>query len=438
MDAGTTLATDDQAFEQINDLSGNGNHGVQTTSANQWLWRSNSPANNKPSIRSQVLQWTGSGTTFHQSGPISITNTLALDSQNLSVYIVARGVNGTDFIVGTNSGNTLTRLVNNINANFGPTLIAGSQTSGTGSTPECGIVYQGTFTTTTPLTGLSETYQVYSYRLSASATKLIIDGLETTTAAQTAATITGFSIGDILNAYTFNGEVAEVMVFASALSDADNTSIRQYLEFRNGVTEPDRLLIMGVESQINGGFGNPTQEFGASISDYLIQQGVVPASTRVINNGIGGQSLLQANANGTSYSHLVQLTVANQRHTVAVLLGGLNDFQQGQTEIQAIGSLINLAAQLRNQVSGSASCKVIAMSIPGGNIGGGSYDTQVAAYNAYLPSAVGSQWDAYWPLDSRLSDCTNTTWFTADGIHLNPAGKQLIASQLAPIVNSLW
>jgi lysophospholipase L1-like esterase len=241
-------------------------------------------------------------------------------------------------------------------------------------------------------------------------------------------------LGGGFNNYSFGGEISEIAIFSSPLTDTMMQTLLADMQTANRIradANTNQVVFIG-DSLTAGGPGTVQmshcypwvlcQQYGGAFKPLLI---AAPGCT------IAQQQTLATNVVQTT--DLTPFGV-----NVAIICCGSNDLVGGRTTAQVQNDLATLCSGLR-----AAGFKVILTTITLRTNGIGSTNAGINAnfntVNAALRASYTNYADALvdWAADSRLADPTNTTYF-ADDIHTTPAGDAvkaaLVKAALDPIL----
>lgn len=221
--AGSTPATNGQNVRQWNDRSGNGRHAAQSTSANRPNWHSNQ-LNGYP-----VMRFTAANNDRMASLGLATGN-------RASVWIVARH-NG---LPSSNPGLLQGAAAGNAYANPpGDKNIGMWVSSATSQVWGRGIQGDGTQRNVTMATALSngQAYVINTMYRPASIDQYVDNGTAgSVTSNGTLRSWTDVAIGCQAGSESWNGDIAEVLVFNEAVNDAQRIIVSNYLSAKYGLS----------------------------------------------------------------------------------------------------------------------------------------------------------------------------------------------------------
>jgi lysophospholipase L1-like esterase len=439
-DAGSTAAVNGAGVAQWNDVSGAGNHLTQATAGNRPVY--NTYAANAPTAGPATLSPYGSPIVIDQPsyGPsvlfdgstsfLNLPGTLGLPATGCTVVMCTRGGYYGPVSFGTDGVHSLTY------GWFGGT----PQRMGV-YTPAAGLV---PFPAVTHLPVLQPI--VHGFRCSASAaeTRLYVG-----TSQQSAlpanycnVAVSGGAVGRTLSVtdgsygnFGFAGEVFELLVFSSPLTDAMMATLLPDVQAANRLradANGSQVVFVGDDSTAGGpgaralGHCYPwhlCQQYGGSLKPLLI--------------AAPGQTIAQQQA--VVAQQVVPLDRSPFAANVAVVCVGGNDLAAGGAAADAAAGIASLCGSLR-----SAGFTVVVGTITPRSAATTAQQVTLSAAIAATNAAVRSGYTAYadgladWANDPRLADYTDLTFF-ADGCHTTDAGDgvkaQLVKAALDPIVS---
>lgn len=241
--AGSTPATNGQNVQQWNDRSGNGRHADQVTAGNRPNWHSNQ-LNGHP-----VMRYTAANNDRMQATGVSWAN-------RASVWVVARhnGLpsNNPGLLQGAATGNAYANPP--ADKNIG--LWVSSTTSQVWGR---GIQSDGTQRNVTMATALNngQAYVINTMYRAASIDQYVNHGAAGSVATNgTLRSWTDMAIGCQAGNESWNGDIAEVVVYNEAVNDAQRIIIANYLSAKYGLT----LAANDVYREDNPGRGNYDHE----------------------------------------------------------------------------------------------------------------------------------------------------------------------------------
>lgn len=435
-DAGTTPANSGDAAYQWNDQSGSGNHLTQATAGNRPVFNAYTATlaaggaatlapygatidTYRPAAATPALLFDGS-TSF-----LNIPTSLALPSSGGTVLLCSRGPYFAPISFGTDGVLTI---------NYG----------WCGGAPQKMGIYNGAvraFPAATYLPTLTPI--VHGIRCSAALgeSRLYLGTNQTSAIAANYINfaMTGGAVGRTLNLsaggfgnFSFVGEIYEIVVFNFALSDTQMKTVLAAMQAANGIrgdANLNQVVFIG-DSLTAGGPGTPAmshcypwqlcQQFGGAFKPLMV--------------AVPGQNISQQQSLVTGQVLPLELTpfAAN----VAVVCCGTNDIGQGRTAVQVVSDLTSMCGGLRaagfKTIVATITPRNAATSFTADNI------TTLNTVNASLRAGYTAYADALadWAGDSRLSDCTNATYFN-DQCHTTDAGDGVKAAIVKTVLEPL-
>lgn len=435
-DAGTTPANSGEGVYQWNDQSGSANHLSQATAGNRPMYNKYTASltaggaatlapyggvvdTYRPTAAAPALLFDGS------ASYLDIPASLAIPPAGATVLVLTRGPYFSPISFGTDGTYTV---------NFG----------WTGGTPQKMSIYNSGLREFPAVTYLPTlTPIVHGIRCSAALneSRLYVGTNQQSALGQSFINfaMTGGAVGRTLNLsyggpgnFSFAGEIYEIVVFNFALSDNQMKTMLSAMQAANGIradANSNQIVFIG-DSLTAGGPGTPAmsrcypwqlcQQFGGSFKPLLL--------------AVPGQNISQQQALVTN--QVLPLDRAPFTANVAVVCCGSNDIPQGRTATQVVNDLTSLCNGLR-----AAGFKVI-LATPTPRNAATSYTadniTTLNTVNASLRAGYTAFADALadWASDSRLSDCTNATYFS-DQCHTTDAGDGVKAAIVKTVLDPL-
>ena len=439
-DAGSTAAASGAGVAQWNDLSGSGNHLTQTTAGNRPVYNAYAAAAtaagpttlspyaspidvDQPSYARSVLF---DGSTSYLNLPV----TLGLPATGCTVVMCTRGAYYAPVSFGTDGVHALTYgWFGNIPQRMGV------------YTPAAGLV---SFPAVTHLPVLQPIVHGFRCGASAAETRLYVG-----TNQQSAlpvnycnAAVSGGAVGRTLNVsygsygnFGFAGEVFELLVFSSPLTDAMMGQLLADVQAANRLrADANAAQVVFVGDSLTAG-GPGIQPMSHCYPWHLCQQ--YGGSFKPLLTATPGQTIAQQQAVVTQ--QVVPLDRTPFATNVAVACAGSNDLWEGGAAADAATGIAGLCGSLR-----AAGFKVVVATITPRSAATTPQQVTLSAAIAATNAAIRSGYAAYadalvdWANDPRLADYTNTTYF-ADGCHTTDAGDgvkaQLVKAALDPILS---
>lgn len=225
-------------------------------------------------------------------------------------------------------------------------------------------------------------------------------------------------------------DIKTVLLWASALSNADQQAARSALYIAHNVTPQARCSIVGIGESVLWG---QLQDAGQGIIDNL--RNLLPSAAVIFNRASPGQQVGPVGTSGTMLYDYVNNTGkyaalynSSAACNIALINPGLNDIANGRTVAQVEADIATLVAD----AAATGFTPVVLT-----EISRASYDTQHDQLNTWLRAGNSGARIIDVALDPLLGADganANTAIFQGDGIHLTDAGAAeeagLIASGL--------
>jgi lysophospholipase L1-like esterase len=431
-DAGSTPAVQGGGVAQWNDCSGAGNHLTQTTAANQPVFN-NYTAVVGPGGPADISPFGAAINTFQPSYPaavlfdgvngfLNMPSSLAVPGSGCTVVLCAKGVGVSPVALG-------------------PGSTGGIFTFGYfGGSPQKMGYYNGNygqFPTSTYVPVMCP--MVYGVRVSAAfnETRLYMGTNQQGVLSGNAlpSGLAGGSIGRAANVnssifgnFSFNGEIAEVAVFSTALADGDMANLLADMQAANRLrvdSNASQVIFVGDSLTAGGPSLHPVSKNYPAI---LVQQ--AGGAFKPLTIAVPGNTIAQQMTYVTNQVLPLDLTPFGKN--VAVICCGSNDIIANRTSAQILADLATLGTALR-----AGGFKVIMLTITPRTLPTGQAAV-LTAVNAGLRTGYTAFADALvdWAADPRLSDPTNTIYYS-DACHTTDIGDGVKAQLVQPVLNSI-
>jgi lysophospholipase L1-like esterase len=257
--------------------------------------------------------------------------------------------------------------------------------------------------------------------LGAAGSRLGIGAEEMTTVAFGAGTVTGGKIGRWDGtSFPLSGEIIAIFAYNRELSQAECNEVRDWCETQYQAVARDEATCLI--------FDGDSLTFGTQSSDELTFSYPAQLSRmgahypKIWNDGTGGAKI-QDNVLATNVK--TQLTnFAAYTNRVVMFWFGTNDISSGRTEAQIEADIDSFISAVRAHDAGAI---IIATTIIAREPFNPTQDALIVTINDHIK--VTADFDRVVDLaaDARLSDGTDTTYYDADGIHLNDTGYGVVA-----------
>ena len=318
------LTVSGSSVSQWNDLSGNGNHVSQTTSGNQPVWQDEA-LNGQP-----VLVFNAGANSHLRAASASILDTTAItmvavakknSGSSVTTSVIAQKHYGTDGYYLQYSGTT------------GP--LFGVNASSTGGTFAAG------------------TYGVIETTHNGTTGKVYVNGTQTgtLTAGAIGANISTLSIGGISAAgYNLDGNIAELLIFNRAITDAERQEIEAYLyqRYNIGMQPTAAAPTLAGGAPVPGGYSG-TQSVSVSVpagaTVYYTTDGNEPTTGSTQYTGpisVGSTTRLKFKAFRSGYAASPTLTASYVIDSQAVFTkSGLLGWWRADAAVKVSGSNVS-------------------------------------------------------------------------------------------------
>jgi len=237
-------------------------------------------------------------------------------------------------------------------------------------------------------------------------------------------------IGSDRDTYFFEGDVAEIILCSTAHNTATRQSVEANLIGKYARKMP--LLLVGDGDSISSDQPLFGQGVGDAQSAWIIQTVANLESALgtfdVINCSLGGQKWVDLVTDVAT--QVVPLVSGTERpRCVAAAMCGTNDLLNSTT----LALMESRATEYYSALK-AAGALVVAVTIPACTLN----EATRLSYNQWLRDNYTDFADALADSggDTRLSDETNTAYFTGDQIHLTSAGLAVIAEHVGPAILS--
>jgi hypothetical protein len=238
-------------------------------------------------------------------------------------------------------------------------------------------------------------------------------------------------------ALQLKGDIAEIALYAPALTDANWRRLVQYAQTKYALKRPSGTMIHEGDSMTYQ-YSNATSPYPGQLHTLLAGDG---RAYNWGNYGINGQTL--ANMAADAATQTLPWKGSNGGQDIAVIWGGLNDMNTINGNVDGATTyarLVTLCGLYRN-----AGFKLIVLNTiddqgPGaGNGAGNTFDTRRAAYNALIAAGWSGIADGLVDLAvlSQFQNALDTTYYAADHTHLNNTGLGLVAAAVRTAVLAL-
>lgn len=232
------------------------------------------------------------------------------------------------------------------------------------------------------------------------------------------------------NTFYLHGDVAEIIVYNSALTNEQLDQIDSYLLMKYGIATYPLFIFDGDSITIgNGSTGGQTYPYQAQT-----QLGTVGTYQNI---GVSGQTVVQMSSDAATQVDPVYSSTRTSN--ILSLLGGTNDLYFGANGLTTYNNIVAYSQARR-----LAGFKVIVNTIlPRSNSGTPlTFETDRQTINTLIRSNWTTFADGISDIasDSRIGDAgdeTNTTYFSPDKVHLTNTGYGVIANYVVAAIRQI-
>ena len=220
-----------------------------------------------------------------------------------------------------------------------------------------------------------------------------------------------------------DAHVYEILIYDAEIDTATQNDVLDYLKETWGTI--DRLgetYIFAEGDSLTAGFASSSERDHNYLSQMCRLQSAIDAQPKVYNSGTSGQKVQDVTSGIFITTELARNAAYNNR--IVLLWLGTNDVTTGRTEAQVEADIDTLISN-------------IAMADPGATIIGltmldrtdfSSPERAVSVLvNDHILNTAAFDETLDVASDPRLDDYADTTYFDADGIHLNDVGYGVVA-----------
>lgn len=378
------------------DSSGNGNNATEAT--------------NKPLFKTNAFGYLP-GIKFDGVNDKLVTTSFLNSSfnTNITVFAVTRpGSPATVLVWGSHNGNTF-YLGRTFDVRYNTSNLTDTQISAIVGNPTTGTIIE-------------------TFRYDGAVKVIRTNSVQATSESATgnigfsgALTLGGLSSGS----QWWPGYMAEVLIYNRALSNAECTVVERYLK-RKWIDQLNLVVFDG---------DSLTFGLGALTGQSYPEQSLTGLNAALSYN-FGVLSQTTTNALSDISSQTISLFSSRRPKNIYVLWIGSSDLYFGGSATNCYKGITNLCTQVR-QAGFKVTVATIITRTNAGTPGG--FETERTTLN----SAIVANWTAWadglvnLAADPRLQNSTNTTYFSADKVHLNTTGYSVVQELTVPVVAGL-
>jgi lysophospholipase L1-like esterase len=249
---------------------------------------------------------------------------------------------------------------------------------------------------------------VLTWRSNGTALYVNLNGATATLTALTAASMTKINLGTFDGGAPKGTRIYETILYSSDIGAANQTALHSYLYDSAGLTPDSTKTVCWAGDSLTAGVGS---EHGVRPSDYVTDR---PNSTWYVFGNDGGFAYLNPIPSAAN-----AVAIKGSAEGIYHLWLGTNDINGGtRTGLQTAAALKAWSDTVR-----AGGGKVIVYKLqdfPLNEIERLACNAQIAVDTASYDAIVDL------PANAALSDCTNTTYFTSDQVHLTDAGYAVV------------
>ena len=235
--------------------------------------------------------------------------------------------------------------------------------------------------------------------------------------------------------FKWPGTISEVILYSSALSDADQKRVLKYLAKKWGVAGVRPITTIGDSlTSGTGSSGGANQAVSIAGTNYPAQLwsalGAAGYSVRI--DAYPGRTLAQV-ITDSQLSTFVGQTETGQ--PISIVWAGTNSLTIGKSAGAAIQQLQRECLSLKQ----SGHKVIVVNCLPRGDAIYAGFESDRATFNAFVAANYTKFADAVANVagDARLQTPSNATYFNGDLIHLTDAGYAVVTGIVKPIVLTL-
>ncbi|MDZ7588224.1 MAG: SGNH/GDSL hydrolase family protein [Parasphingorhabdus sp.] len=250
-------------------------------------------------------------------------------------------------------------------------------------------------------------------------------------------TFTGIRLGEWFTAINrMLGDIHEIIIYPSVLSDAEVLQVQDYLETKWKATNraTDKLFIFEGDSTTAGvdssdADGDVAPYFPARFDwSYPAQmmRGLTAPRPKWYNFGAGGDTMLNMQTATNLIDTMTLEESAAYPNKYVVIMGGTNDIAQGKTNVEIQGYH---TAFINNIRAAHPTAIIIGCTILPRNSFTAPQKQQITDINTWLKTSAGYDQIVDWDLVPEAADASNTTYYP-DFIHPSRALKAIMADYM--------
>lgn len=260
-----------------------------------------------------------------------------------------------------------------------------------------------------------------AWRGSASAFELWVNGAQYTSAALVSIALGQIELGSGGGGFPTKSRFFELICTNTPMSNGDFSFVRSYGATQAGYGSNDGTVLAAIGDSMTGGVGS------ATVSPWLERTTQMPNAIKY-NVGREGATI-QSAAPSAAQINTAYYSAGNR--CMAVVWYGTNDINgNAQTGALTATRFLTFCAALKTQGWKVVACTL--QDFPNASV-------ERLAFNSAVSSGAAGNYDALADLaaQAELSDHTNATYYTSDGVHLVDAGHAIVNTVVSAAIASI-